>query len=117
MINKMPSHILLKDVSQLIEEAKSYVAKQVNFTLVKLYWQIGQRINDEVLKETRAEYGEKAIKQLSQQLTIRYGRGFNIRSLFRMVRFVKLYPDENMVSTLSTQLSWSHFVELTALND
>jgi len=117
MDDKIPSQILFNDISQLIEHTRSHVAKQVNSSLVKLYWQIGQLINQEVLKNSRAEYGEKIIKQLSQQLTLYYGRSFNTRSLFRMVRFAKQYPDEKIVSTLSTQLSWSHFIELTVLDD
>lgn len=108
---------LCSEISKLIKSARTHASKQVNSTLVMLYWKIGQRIYQEILKEERAEYGEKIIKKLSRQLTLRHGQGFNSRSLFRMVRFRKLYPDENLVSTLSTQLSWSHLIELTALED
>lgn len=108
---------LLQAINNLIENARSNVARQVNSTLVMLYWEIGREIHQIVLKEERAEYGEHVIKQLAQQLTSRYGQGFNARSLFRMVRFARLYSDENLVSTLSTQLSWSHFIELTILED
>jgi hypothetical protein len=49
-----------------------------------LYWKIGQMIHREILKEERVEYGEQIIKQLAEQLTINYGRGFNARALFRI---------------------------------
>lgn len=117
MDNNMLNPKLLRAISDLIEKAKKHVAQQVNSTLVMLHWEIGREIHQEVLKEERAEYGENVIKQLAQQLTSQYGQGFNARSLFRMVRFARLYPDKNLVSTLSTQLSWSHFVELTVLED
>lgn len=108
---------LFKDISQLIESARTRVAHYANSSLVLLYWQIGQRIHHEVLKEERAEYGKKIIQQLAQQLNIHYGRGFNTRSLFRMVRFVKHFPDKQIVATLSPLLSWSHFIELISLED
>jgi predicted nuclease of restriction endonuclease-like (RecB) superfamily len=46
-----------------------------------------------------------------------YGRGFGRRSLFRMIQFAESFPDERIVSALSAQLGWSHFVELIALDD
>lgn len=110
---------LFKDISQLIETAKAEVAKQVNSALVILYWKIGQRIYQEILQEERAEYGKHVVKQLSQQLNLSYNykQKFSSRLLFKMVRFAKLYQDEAIVSTLSALLSWSHFIELTTLED
>ncbi len=117
MTNKEVIPQLFNDISILIDSAKSKVAKQVNSVLIMLYWKIGQRIYQEVLKEERAEYGEIIINELSKQLKYNYGQGFGPRVLRRMVRLARLYPDEKIMSTLSTQLSWSHFVELTALED
>jgi len=117
MSNKDVIPQLLVDISLLINSAKANVAKQVNSILVMLYWKIGQRIYQEILKEERAEYGEFIVKELSKQLKNHYGQGFGSRVLFRMIRLARLYPDEKIMSTLSTQLSWSHFVELTAVDD
>lgn len=108
---------LFQDISQLIESARNQVAYYVNSSMVLLHWKIGQRIYSEVLKEKRAEYGERVIKELSVQLKERYGRSFDSRALFRMVRFAKLYPEEQIVVTLSPLLSWSHFIELINLDD
>ena len=82
-----------------------------------MYWQIGQLINSELLNEQRAEYGDQLIQSLAASLTNQYGRGFNKRSLFRMVRFAKQFPDKQIVSALSTQLSWSHFIELNGFEE
>src|SRR4051794_31069094 len=108
---------LFKDISSLIESTKSQVSKAVNSTLVLLYWKIGERIYKEILSEERAGYGEKIIKELAYQLGSNYGKGFDARSLFRMVRFAKFFPDEKIVVTLSPLLSWSHFIELISLED
>lgn len=79
--------------------------------------QIGYRINQDILKNTRAEYGESVIKQLAKHLTFQYGSGFDVPNLTRMVRIVKFYPDQKIVATLSQQLSWSHFVKLISIED
>ena len=46
-----------------------------------------------------------------------YGKGYSRANLFRMIKFAKLYPDRKIVSTLSRQLSWSHFVIICGIDD
>ena len=68
----MPKHVittLFNDISNLINDVKSNLARRANTVLVILYWKIGHRINQDILKNDRAEYGEKIIRQLSEQLT------------------------------------------------
>jgi len=108
---------LFKDISDLIDDVKTNLAHYANTMLVTLYWRIGQRINQDILKNDRAGYGEKIIKQLSNQLTLQYGSGFDIPNLTRMIRVAKLYPKPQIVATLSQQLSWSHFVKLVSIDD
>lgn len=109
--------ILIKDIRHMIEEARGAVAVTVNAELTMLYWQIGKRIKDEVLKGKRAEYGEEIVSTLSSQLVPEYGKGFGKRNLFRMIKFTERFPKEKIVSTLLTQLSWSHFLELLQINN
>lgn len=116
MINNVTTN-LFKDISNLIDDVRNQVAHYANTALVVLYWQIGYRINQDILKNTRAEYGEKVIKQLANQLTLEYGSGFDVPNLTRMVRIVKFYPDQKIVVTLSQQLSWSHFIRLISIDD
>lgn len=111
------SERLLADVRGLIEAARQHVAQAVNAGLVTLYWHVGKRIRQEILGEERAAYGEQIVSALSTQLTAEYGRGFNRRSLFRMIRFAEVFPDEEIVSALRTQLTWTHFRELIAIDD
>jgi hypothetical protein len=72
-------------------------------------------IGSAILGDERAEYGSEIVATLSQQLTARYGRGFGIPNLSRMVTFARVFPDEQIVATLWRQLSWSHFRELLPL--
>ena len=116
----MPKYItasLFKDVGKLIDSVKTSLAHYANTTLVTLYWQIGHRINQDILKNDRAEYGEQGIKLLAKQPTLEYGSGFDASNLARMVRVAKLYPKPQIVAALSQQLSWSHFVKLVSIDD
>lgn len=108
---------LLGDIRHLIEAAREQTARAVNSTLVIIYWQIGKRIREDVLRNERAEYGQEIVQTLSAQLTAEYGQGFGRRSLFRMLQFAGYFADEGIVSALSTQLSWSHFVEILSIED
>ena len=106
---------LIGDIRRLIETAKHNVAVTVNAGLTILYWQIGSRIRQDILEEKRADYGKEIVATLSQELTKEYGNGFSYSALTRMVRFAEIFPDTQIVATLSRQLSWSHFKEILPL--
>jgi len=116
-MKSIASKALLKDLRELIAEARQDVARQVNSALVLLYWRIGQRIRQDILKEKRAEYGEQIVATLSKQLVVEFGNGYSRPNLFRMIRFAEVFPDEQIVSTVSRQLGWSHFVEIIPLEE
>lgn len=82
-----------------------------------LYWRLGKRIFTENLAEGRAEYGKKILVSLSQELVAEFGNGFNLRNLYRAVQFYECFPDEQIVATLSTQLSWSHFLSIISIDE
>jgi predicted nuclease of restriction endonuclease-like (RecB) superfamily len=109
--------VLFGDVTTLIEDSRHRVAVTVNAELTQLYWNIGTRIREDVLAESRAEYGLRVVQRLADQLTARYGRGYSKRGLLRMVRFAQTYPEREIVTTLLTQLTWSHFLQLIALDE
>lgn len=109
--------VLLKDLRELIATARQDVARQVNSALVLLYWRIGKRIREDVLKEKRAEYGEQIVYAVSTQLVKEFGTGFSEKNLRRMVQFAETFPNEQIVVTLSRQLGWSHFIAIIPLDD
>src|SRR5271166_5729278 len=108
---------LLGDLRVLIEAAREQIARVVNSALVGLYWNIGIRIRQDILREKRAGYGEEIVATLSRQLTAEFGRGYTEKGLRRMIQFAESFPDEENVAALSRELSWSHFVELIPLED
>jgi len=111
------SKVLLKDLRELINTARQDVARQVNSSLVLLYWRVGKRIRQDILREKRAEYGEEIVSAVSRELTAEFGQGFSTRNMWHMIRFVEAFPDERIVNALSTQLGWTHFRHIIALDD
>lgn len=104
-----PTKNLIKTVVDLIESTKSHVTTYTNSALVMLYWKIGGLINQETLNNTRAEYGEQTLVHITNELTGLYGSGFDRANISRMIKFSKLYPEQQICVTLSQQLSWSLF--------
>ena len=109
---------LIKDLRQIIEQARGHVAATANYELTMMYWHIGERINREVLGNQRAEYGKQIVSQVATQLQEDYGKkGFEIRNIRRMMQFAALFPQEQIVSQAATQLTWSHFMEVLPLKN
>ena len=108
---------LLTDVRGLILEARQIVARGVNAALVVLYWNIGQRIRRDILKEKRAEYGEQIVAALGRQLEREFGRGYGEKNLRRMIQFAAVFPDEKIVAALRRQLGWTHFKAIIPMTD
>lgn len=106
---------LFNEIATLVEQSQQQITVQVNNTLTLLFWHVGNRINEFVLQHERAEYGKQIVVTLSRQLVERYGRNFEERNLRRMIQFTEQFSDFSIVSTLSPQLSWSHFITLLPL--
>lgn len=87
----MPSSTkgLFQDACAIIEQAQSLAYRAVNEILIKRNWLLGMRIQHEVLKDKRAEYGEQIIANLASQLTERYGRGYKKSNLYLFISFYK----------------------------
>ena len=109
---------LINDLRQIIEQARGHVAATANYELTMMYWHIGERINREVLGNQRAEYGKQIVSAVSTQLQAEFGKkGFEPRSIWRMMQFAQDFPDIKIVSAVSTQITWSHVVEILPLKD
>ena len=116
-MKKMKSVDLLPDIRRMIMESRTAAATAVNVVLTMLYWRIGKRIHDEILRGERAEYGGEIVATLSRQLVLEYGTGFSEKNLRRMIQLAEVFPKKQIVAALSRELSWSHFRELLPLSD
>ena len=102
---------LINDLRQIIDSARSRVAATANYELTAMYWHIGNRINSDVLGNERAEYGKQIVSQVATRLQEEYGaKGFDEKSIRRMMQFAQLFSDFQIVAPLARKLSWSHFL-------
>jgi predicted nuclease of restriction endonuclease-like (RecB) superfamily len=106
---------LFEHVSKIIETRKSRAGAYANREVTLMYWEVGRYIGSVLLDNERAEYGKQIVSTLSEKLVSKYGKTFESRNLRRMIQFAELFLDIKIVSTLSTQLGWSHIVELLPL--
>lgn len=94
-------------IADIIAAAKAAAYRSTNTILLKMYWEIGQLIvEDEQQGQSRAAYGKNLLRNLAEQLTIEFGKGFNERNLNNMRAFFFAFPIWNAVRT---ELSWTHY--------
>jgi hypothetical protein len=97
---------LLNELSQLIEQSKKQISVQANSVLTILFWQIGHKINQNILQNMRAEYGKQIVSTVSAQLENKFGRNFTEKNIRRMLRFSEQFTAIEVVVSLSQTLSW-----------
>jgi len=99
----------LADIRALIAEARRQTTVAVNMGLTLLYWRIGQHIHREVLGSERAAYGEQIVVTVSRQLVERTtDEVIQRRTSAEWFSLPSCFPEQEIVATLSRQLSWSH---------
>lgn len=95
-------NLLIGDISSLLESARRTSARAVNTILTATYWEIGRRIVEyEQVGADRAEYGYQLLKNLSNDLSKKYGRGFSERNLELMRLFYLSHPISQTLSAKS----------------
>lgn len=97
--------------NELTKKAKDYSKNKSDLTH---YFNVGRLLVEAQGGEERAKYGNGLIKDYSKKLTNELGKGYTFTALTRMRKFYLLF---SKVATMSQQISWSHYVELLALND
>ncbi len=108
---------LIADLRVLIQSARQRIATVANSTTTLLFWNVGRRLLRENLQQGRAAYGKQILATVSQELMAEFGAGFSYTALTRMARFAEWMAEEQILASLSQELSWSHFVELLPIKD
>jgi predicted nuclease of restriction endonuclease-like (RecB) superfamily len=104
-------------VAEIIDIARKKVVSSVNLTMVHTYFEIGRMIiEDEQQGKERAEYGKFVLKDLSKQLTEKFGKGFSPDNLENMRKFYLAYSISETVSRKFI-LSWSHYLVLMKIEN
>jgi len=106
---------LVTQIATQVEQARQHVRQAVNTAMVESYWQIGHMIVEhEQHGNSRAEYGQQQLSQLSQQLTERLGKGFDVTNLRNMRRFYLAFPIQDAVRL---ELGWTHYRALLRVDN
>lgn len=101
----------IKDIIVLSRQRIYHVANSV---LLETYWHIGKIIvEDQQHGYLKATYGKAVLKNLAQQLTLEFGKGFDERNLNNMRAFYQAFPIWNAVRT---ELSWTHYRLISRLD-
>ena len=101
---------MINQITDLVNNIKQNLVHEINKSIVKVYWSIGEIIvSNESEFNNRLEYGKEFLKELSNELTKYLGRGYSISNLKYMRQFYKRY---NKFDEINEKLTWSHYLEL-----
>lgn len=121
MDSKLPSFSLqqytrlIKTIGKILIEGRRSALRSVNQILVKTYWEIGRQIVEfEQEGRVRAKYGVSLLRNLSKDLTEKYGKGFSEDNLEKMRKSYLIFKNSE---TLSRKLSWSHYCLIIRIED
>lgn len=114
LINNTEINNIFDNIKELVISSRNRVYATVNTEMLGLYWNIGKAIMEIQQGDERALYGETVLEKLSQKLTTEFGKGFSKRNLERMRKFYIYFP---IATTVSSQLSWSHYLEILKIEE
>ena len=94
------------EIKNILHTARNKVYQTANFAMVEAYWNIGKSIIKEQGGDEKAAYGTGLLKELSEQMTRDFGKGFTVTNLKYMRQFYLPFPNSH---ALRDELSWTHY--------
>lgn len=94
------------EIKNILHTARNKVYQTANFAMVEAYWNIGKSIIKEQGGDEKAAYGTGLLKELSEQMTRDFGKGFTVTNLKYMRQFYLTFPNGH---ALRGELSWTHY--------
>lgn len=113
-IDNKTFELTFNEIKDLVINSRKKVYTAVNTEMLNLYWNIGKIIMTIQKGDERATYGDAVLDKLSLKLTKEFGKGFSSRNLRTMKKFYLTYP---IWTTVSSKLSWSHYLEIIKITD
>jgi predicted nuclease of restriction endonuclease-like (RecB) superfamily len=104
LINSNEYLQIIGEIKSRIRKARRQAVLAANYELITLNWYIGKTING------HSAWGNKFIENLAGDIKLEFpnAKGYSVRNLKYMAKFARVYPDFEIVQTVSAQLSWSH---------
>ena len=100
-----------EEIVRIVENARERAYRRVNEELILMYRKIGKYLSE---KSKETSYGSNYIENVADFFAQNYPdlKGFTRRGLYRMKQFYEVYKDDEKVTTLLTQLSWSNHLKI-----
>lgn len=117
MISPLKNDAFFNELTEIIVFGKKDIELSINRTITNVYWQIGNRINTEILNDKRAEYGKQIIKHVSEFLVAHFGKGWGEKHIRHCLRIAETFQDKEIFYALSRELSWTHLRTIMYLDD
>jgi predicted nuclease of restriction endonuclease-like (RecB) superfamily len=101
--------LFLAEIKQKVYRSQYEAMKQVNRSLIGLYWEIGKGI---VEKQQRLKWGKSVVEKLAEDLQHEFPgmQGWSSHNLWRMRKFYLMYKGDEKLAPLVQEISWSHNV-------
>jgi endonuclease YncB( thermonuclease family) len=99
---------LLLEIKKLISNNEQNLLEIIATQKIVTSWKIGKMVDEYLLTENRAKYGEQLFEQLEKDILI------NRRTLYQMSSFYKSYPS---LPEAQSSLNWSHYKTLSTIKD
>ena len=102
---------LAGDLIQIISQSRQNALRKVNEELINMYWKVGEYLTAE---SDKASFGDAYIDSIAEEIQKTFPgiKGFNRRGLYRMKKFYETYKDDEFVTTLLSQISWSNHLAI-----
>ena len=102
---------LASNLIKIIDESRQNALRKVNEELIRMYWQVGEFLSNE---SKNASFGDSYIDAIASEIQEAFPgiKGFNRRGLYRMKQFYETYADDEFVSALLTQISWTNHLAI-----
>lgn len=109
--NSLPQKTEFGEIVSIIDRARDRALRAVNTELIHMYFEVGKFLSGLCAK---AEFGDKVIDDAAAYIAANHPgiKGFNRRGLYRMKQFFETYKDDEFVSALLTQISWTNHLQI-----
>ena len=108
---------LLEELRGLIAQSHASIAATVNSAMSVLYWELGHRINADILQNQRASYGQEVVSSLAKALSLEFGKGWSEKHLRHCLRAAETFQNKEIFYALSRELSWTHLRSVIYMED
>lgn len=100
-----------ENLIQIISQSRQNALRKVNEELINMYWKVGEYLSTELDK---ASFGDAYIDSVAEEIQKAFPgiKGFNRRGLYRMKKFYETYKNDEFVTTLLSQISWSNHLAI-----